>query len=121
MKQLQLNHVAIHVRDVELSSRFYEDVLQLERIPRPAFDFPGMWYRFGQDQDLHLIGGRTAPVVSHHRGTHFAILVDDLDAWEKHVRGQGVECFRKLRPDGALQMYLTDPDGHVVELTQFVP
>lgn len=120
MKQLQLNHVAIHVSDLAASSRFYEEVLQLERIARPAFDFPGAWYRFGVDQDLHLIGGRTIPVVSHHRGTHFAILVDDLDAWEQHVRGLGIDCHRKTRPDGALQMYVTDPDGHVVELTQFV-
>lgn len=38
---LELNHVAIHVTDVKRSSSFYHDVLRLEAIPRPAFDFPG--------------------------------------------------------------------------------
>ncbi len=47
MKQLQLNHVALHVADVELSCRFYCEVLQLEQIVRPAFDFPGAGFAWG--------------------------------------------------------------------------
>jgi catechol 2,3-dioxygenase-like lactoylglutathione lyase family enzyme len=47
MKTLQLNHVAIHVADVERSVHFYRDVLQLEPLPRPAFKFPGAWFRLG--------------------------------------------------------------------------
>ena len=58
MKILELNHVAIHVADVERSSAFYRDVLRLEMIPRPAFDFPGAWFRLGAAQELHLIGRR---------------------------------------------------------------
>ena len=116
MKQLQLNHVAIHVADVAASERFYRDVLQLEPIARPAFDFPGAWFRLGDDQELHLIGNRTQPVVSNSRGNHFALLVDDIDAWEQHLRTLGVAYYRKLRPDGAHQIYVTDPDGHVVEI-----
>lgn len=56
MKVLQLNHVALHVADVSASVRFYSDVLKLEEIPRPAFRFPGAWFRLGVDQELHLIG-----------------------------------------------------------------
>ena len=83
---MQLNHVAIHVADVEASCRFYEDVLRLEKIPRPAFRFPGAWFRLGVDQELHLIGGRTADTNSHHRGNHWALMVDDLDAWWLHIQ-----------------------------------
>ncbi|MBM4003239.1 MAG: glyoxalase [Planctomycetes bacterium] len=118
MRQLQLNHVAIHVADVEASSIFYREVLRLNEIPRPAFTFPGAWFRLGIDQELHLIGGRTIPVASHHRGTHFALRVDNLDAWESHVREIGIASHRQVRPDGALQMYVNDPDGHVIELCQ---
>ncbi len=119
MKQLQLNHVALHVADVEASCSFYREVLRLAAIPRPAFTFPGAWFRLGIDQELHLIGGRTNPVTSHNRGTHFALLVDDLDAWESHIQQLGMASHRQVRPDGAFQMYVTDPDGHVVELCQF--
>lgn len=113
----QLDHVALHVADVDRSCRFYEDVLGLERIPRPAFSFPGAWYRLGATQELHLIGQRNAPVHSHNRGNHYALLTEDFDAWEARLRQLGVEYLpRRLRPDGALQLYIIDPDGHYIEL-----
>jgi len=117
MKVHELNHVAIHVRDVEASCRFYKNVLRLEPIPRPAFSFPGAWFRLGAAQELHLIGDRTEAVHSHNRGNHFALRVDNLDEWENHLTGVKADFQRrKMRPDGAWQVFLRDPDGHVVEL-----
>ena len=117
MKLLALNHVALHVADLDKSLAFYRDVLQLQSLPRPNFTFPGAWFRLGGDQELHLIGERKKEVVSHHRGDHFALLVDDIDAWEQHVRSQGVDAQpRRVRPDGAYQLFLIDPDGHWIEL-----
>lgn len=121
MRQLQLNHVALHVADVPASERFYRDVLQLEAIPRPAFTFPGAWFRLGVDQELHLIGDRQQPVHSHNRGNHYALMVDDIDAWERHFQTIGVPSRRQKRPDGAHQVYVTDPDGHVIELCTAPP
>jgi catechol 2,3-dioxygenase-like lactoylglutathione lyase family enzyme len=117
MQIQELNHVAIHVKDVEKSRRFYCEVLRLEPIPRPAFTFPGEWFRLGTKQELHLIGDRGDPVFSHNQGNHFALQVDDLDAWEQHFRAVAAEHLpRKRRPDGALQLFLRDPDDHVIEL-----
>ena len=117
MHILQLNHVALHVADVGRSVAFYRDVLQLPPIDRPAFDFPGAWFGLGVDQELHLIGDRDQPVHSHHRGGHLALLVDDLDAYEARLDGCGAtRTERKTRPDGALQTFVTDPDGHWIEL-----
>jgi lactoylglutathione lyase len=117
MKTTQLNHVAIHVQDVERSCAYYEKVLRLERMARPAFNFPGAWYRLGGDQELHLIGGRDKPVHGHNRGNHYALMVDDIDAWEDYFLREGVGFTpRRTRPDGAYQIYVTDPDGHVIEL-----
>ncbi len=117
MKFTELTHVALHVQDVERSCDYYRRVLQLESLPRPAFTFPGAWFRLGAQQELHLIGDRNQPVHSHHRGNHFALLVDDFDAWEKHLQTIGAPHMpRKTRPDGAWQIFVTDPDGHVIEL-----
>jgi catechol 2,3-dioxygenase-like lactoylglutathione lyase family enzyme len=117
MKILQLNHVALHVADVERSVAFYRDVLRLEVMARPAFSFPGAWFRVGADQELHLIGGRTDDTHSHNRGNHWALMIDDMDAWEREFQSQGVEYLpRRTRPDGAFQIFLIDPDGHYVEL-----
>jgi catechol 2,3-dioxygenase-like lactoylglutathione lyase family enzyme len=112
-----LNHVALHVADVDRSVLFYRDVLRLQPILRPAFTFPGAWFQLGVDQELHLIGERKQEVVSHNRGNHFALLVDDFDAWERRLTDLGVHFVpRRTRPDGALQLFIIDPDGHYVEL-----
>jgi len=117
MTILELNHVALHVEDLERSSEFYRRVLRLERMPRPAFTFPGAWFRLGANQELHLIGGRGDAGASCRRSNHFALRVDDLGAWEEHLRSVRAEFQpRKQRPDGAWQVFLQDPDGHFIEL-----
>ena len=117
MKILELNHVAIHVADVERSVEFFRRVLLLEQIERPAFDFPGAWFRLGTKQELHLIGNRNEPVYSGARNNHFALQVDDIAAWEKHLEQVGADFSpKKPRPDGALQIFLRDADGHFIEL-----
>lgn len=116
-KVLQLNHVALHVADVERSIAFYSQTLRLSVMPRPAFTFPGAWFRLGGDQELHLIGGRDQAVISQSRGNHFALLVDDIGEWETHlVASQALFQPRKKRPDGATQIFVVDPDGHFIEL-----
>lgn len=117
MQVHQLNHVALHVADVEVSVIFYRDVLCLPSMDRPAFDFPGAWFRLGVDQELHLIGDRAQPVHSGNRGTHFALRVDDLDRWEEQIDAKGATRMpRRVRPDGAEQTFVQDPDGHWIEL-----
>ena len=117
MKVLELNHVALHIRDLDKACRFYGEVLRLEPLARPAFDFPGAWFRLGPSQELHLIGERVDPVHSHNRGNHFALRVDDLDGWESHLAEMKADFRpRKRRPDGAWQVFVRDPDGHTIEL-----
>ena len=117
MKVKELNHVAIHVADVEKSVAFYKDKLGFKPLPRPAFSFPGAWFRLGAEQELHIIGERTDPVHGHNRGNHYALEVESIRDAEALLKAAGVE-FRepKQRPDGAWQIFLKDPDGHVIEL-----
>jgi lactoylglutathione lyase len=113
----ELNHVAIYVTDVQRSSDFYQHVLKLEPIPRPAFPFPGAWFRLGKNQELHLIANLRSPFFPSHENNHFALRVDDLDRWERHLKDVGADFApRKPRPDGASQVFVRDPDGHVIEL-----
>ena len=117
MKILELNHVAIHVADVERSVEYFRRVLRLEQIQRPAFDFPGAWFRLGATQELHLIGKCDEPFSFRDRNNHFALQVDDIAAWEEHLKKVGADFSpNKPRPDGALQIFLRDADGHFIEL-----
>src|SRR5262249_24033575 len=86
MTILELNHVAIYVTDLNRSRKFYYEVLRLEAIPRPAFDFPGAWFRLGTQQELHLIAGRDEPFSQRNPNNHFALRVVDLDDWERHLK-----------------------------------
>ncbi|HUK20057.1 MAG TPA: VOC family protein [Gemmatimonadales bacterium] len=125
---LALHHVSIPVTDLERSRQFYREVLGLEEIPRPPFDFPGAWYRVGSGQ-LHLIVHdqptlRTRGVDSH--DVHFAIRVRSYrGALESlHARGYNSTAADELRrireqPAGRAgfpQVFLLDPDRHVIEL-----
>jgi lactoylglutathione lyase len=114
-----INHVALHVADVEVSVRFYRDVLGLEPLPRPAFTFPGAWFRLGTVQELHLLGERSDLVYSHSRGTHFALNTTDIDGWETYLTEKNIQ-FRppKPRPDGLRQLFVVDPDGYWIELVE---
>jgi catechol 2,3-dioxygenase-like lactoylglutathione lyase family enzyme len=119
MNTTDLNHVALHVSNLEMSMEFYGKKLGLEEIARPDFDFPGAWYRLGELQELHLIAGRTGAVSSSTRGSHFALGVPDMDEAESFLAERGIDnTSRQIRPDGAFQIYIEDPDGYWIEFCQ---
>jgi catechol 2,3-dioxygenase-like lactoylglutathione lyase family enzyme len=121
IKVLELNHVLLHVRNLDASIHFYGDVLGLMRLPRPAFDFPGAWFSLG-NQELHLAGD---PELDHEpRQTHhFALWVEDPAAVRRELERRGWTNLRgpKPRPDGVMQLFVTDPDGYIVEFMSTPP
>ncbi|MDF1812167.1 MAG: VOC family protein [Verrucomicrobiales bacterium] len=116
MKILDLNHVALAVRDVPASIEFYQDVVGLTLKPRPDFDFDGAWFALGETRELHLLEGLDQQVHEHPRGSHFAIQIDDMDACQRHLEEKNAKIVNiNIRPDGARQIFIEDPDRHVVE------
>jgi catechol 2,3-dioxygenase-like lactoylglutathione lyase family enzyme/uncharacterized protein YunC (DUF1805 family) len=121
-----LDHVTFVVRDLERSRRFYVDVLGMREVPRPAFSFAGSWFQAGATQ-VHLIreyeesgpaGNLLEGPRRNSRTQHNAFLVDDATAALPRLRELGVPVLSgpKPRPDGYIQLFVTDPDGHVIEL-----
>jgi catechol 2,3-dioxygenase-like lactoylglutathione lyase family enzyme len=121
-----IDHITLVVKDLEIASRFYRDVLGMRQVERPPFGFPGAWFQAGNTQihmniageeagepGIRVIGAKNAP-----RAFHFAFEVDDCDAAAEALAASGerIEVAPRSRPDGARQMYLRDPDGHLVEL-----
>ena len=121
-KILGLQHVALHVADVAASVNFYQNKLGLQPLPRPAFDFNGAWFALGPGRELHLLEGRQEKVFSSSRGNHFAVQVADIQTVVQYLEQQGVVHRPvKQRPDGAWQIFLEDPDGHVLEFCELIP
>jgi catechol 2,3-dioxygenase-like lactoylglutathione lyase family enzyme len=120
-----LDHVTVVVKDLERSREFYVDVLGMEEVPRPGFGFPGLWFQAGPSQ-IHLIEEHAASGPaglarstggSVSRGHHAFEVADARQAAEElKRRGLPLAAGPKLRPDGPTQIYLHDPDGHLVEL-----
>jgi catechol 2,3-dioxygenase-like lactoylglutathione lyase family enzyme len=122
LEMISLHHVAVSVTDLERSKRFYGGVLGLKEIARPPFPFGGAWYETPDGRQCHLIVHEHPRTL---RGTteidlrdgHLAFGVADFDRAVAHLRAAGVECVE--RPDNVTpwkQVYVTDPDGNVIEL-----
>jgi lactoylglutathione lyase len=115
------DHYAIAVSDVEVSLAFYVDVLGFAQVERPGFDFVGAWLDIGQGRTLHLIeNDKTRTVDSSSRSLHFAYRVSDIYAWKAYLLSMDVHIAKdiKPRPDGVLQLFILDPDGYWIELTE---
>jgi catechol 2,3-dioxygenase-like lactoylglutathione lyase family enzyme len=134
-----IHHVSLPASDLERSARFYEDVLGLEPMERPAFDFSGKWYKVG-DSALHLIVAKDgeAPTYRSHKpidshDTHFALRVRSYAAAVAHLEAKGFRASpdrtprptaenprpMRLSPEGKAgfpQIYLLDPDHNVIEI-----
>jgi catechol 2,3-dioxygenase-like lactoylglutathione lyase family enzyme len=122
-----LDHVTLVVKDLDRSRDFYVGVLGMQPMERPRFSFDGSWFQAGKTQ-IHLIlehpeSGPAGIGVPQHllalsRTHHFAFEVEDTHAATEYLRRRNVPIVSgpKERPDGAVQVFATDPDGHVVEL-----
>jgi catechol 2,3-dioxygenase-like lactoylglutathione lyase family enzyme len=118
---LFLHHVSVCVSDLDRARHFYGQVLGLRELPRPDLGFPGAWYAVGGSQELHLI---VHPPSRTMRGTsaidgrdgHFAFRVANYDDTLARLRASGIAVIES--PHNATpwsQIYVTDPDGNVLE------
>jgi catechol 2,3-dioxygenase-like lactoylglutathione lyase family enzyme len=109
-----LNHVSIAARDLEESTRFYEEVLGLERIATPRFASPVQWLRIG-DLQLHLFLDDGPAPKRHHLG----LTIDDFDAAYEAVKARASDTWGwelVELPSRQVQLYFRDPADNLIEL-----
>ncbi|MDZ7934840.1 MAG: glyoxalase [Emticicia sp.] len=95
-------------------------ILDLEQISAPAFDYPVLWFDLGNGRELHLIGRKPETPFFPVRSNHFALEVSDIYLAEKILKENAVNYFPiKPRPDGILQLFLTDPMGILLNSAKF--
>jgi catechol 2,3-dioxygenase-like lactoylglutathione lyase family enzyme len=130
-----LHHVSLTVTDLERSRAFYRDILRLAEIERPPFSFGGAWFGIGESQQLHLIVHAGATFRGERgvdtRDSHFALRVKSYREAVDHLRSKGyredaaeLDPLRmRLQPHataGFPQIYILDPDRHVIEINAAV-
>lgn len=117
-RALKINHVTLIVDNLEKAGEFYEKEMGLEPLPAFNFDYPVMFFRFNAEQQLHISEWQDTPSF---RG-HICVQVDDFNAIfyrMKELKAIDTAPWGKVRqlPDGAMQMFVRDPSGNLVEIS----
>lgn len=118
MRVEQIHHVTVIVDNLERACAFYEDVLGLEPVHMVPLDFPAQFYKVGERQQLHVTEWEDA----HSFRGHVCLQVDEFMPIFERARALGIidtapwGKVRKL-PDGAMQMFIRDPAGNLIEIS----
>ena len=119
---LSYNHVGLAVKDLKTSVTFYRDIIGLSPLDVPDNLLAvRRWFKVASGQELHLLLGRENPVANNDKnGAHFSLSIptNSADSIEAFLKEKSVLYHRQKRFDGAFQIYVTDPDGYVIELNE---
>lgn len=112
-----LHHLELAVREgeEEAGRRFWNGVLGLQEIPKPAsLDARGCWFQLPDGREIHLgVAEEFSPATK----AHPAFAVDDIDAIATALAAAG----HPVRWDRRLQrrrFYSADPWGNRLEFTE---
>ena len=142
-----VNHVVLNVTDMEVSHRFWTEIIgfkcvaQLKQVPGRVR--PNMRFYSGVDaeggvthHDLALAevpktadngaaGHDEWKLMPHRAGlNHIAIAWPDRESWLKQVaflQAKGVPFHRRINHGMTHSVYISDPDGHGIEVLYELP
>jgi lactoylglutathione lyase len=119
---LSYNHVGLAVKDLKTSVTFYREIIGLSPLDVPDNLLAiRRWFKVAPGQELHLLLGRDNPVANNDKNAaHFSLSIptNSADEIEAFLKEKNVPYHRQKRFDGAFQIYVTDPDGYVIELNE---
>jgi catechol 2,3-dioxygenase-like lactoylglutathione lyase family enzyme len=110
-----INHVVLHVTDVDASKRFYMEVLGFEdRGVSAGSSTRASFLRCGaQGLDLFEIPGDDAHGGEEMNHMALCVAADDLDEIVAVLAGIGVESSERTPRN---TVFISDPDGHRIEI-----
>ena len=120
MFSLSLNHIALSVKNVNESVKFYQKVLFLKEIENTASNSKTR-------KQLHLIPRPNFNVILN-KAVHFALTTPDINSFIKHLISLNIDYSDwkdtsnkgYIRKDGILQIYFQDPNGYWIEVNNAV-
>jgi glyoxylase I family protein len=120
-----LFEMTLEVSNLAASERFYRDVMGLPVVERWSDERPAVWLALGREGFLGLWPPETGGAVAIHGGrggrhVHFALRVPmgTLDTVAARLESLDFPVEPRDFGNGNRAIYLDDPDGNVVELTE---
>jgi catechol 2,3-dioxygenase-like lactoylglutathione lyase family enzyme len=117
--------MVLEVNDLAASEHFYREVLGMPVAQRWSDERPAVWLSIGREGFLGLWPPETGGDIAIHGGrggshVHFALRVPlgSLDTVRDRLIGLGYTVEERDFGHGNLAVYVDDPDGNVVELTE---
>jgi catechol-2,3-dioxygenase len=113
-----ISELVLEVSDLEAARRFYRDVLGFEETLYGEGAEGRYWYLVGETarlglwtEQVGLAGGRGGAHV------HYAFNVPDreIDNLKERIEGAGAEVEGPIQLGPGRAIYVTDPDGNIVE------
>jgi catechol 2,3-dioxygenase-like lactoylglutathione lyase family enzyme len=120
---LGLSHVAFYVHDMAQTRAFYKNFLGFDE-PYSLTNKDGTlhltWIKINDHQTLELFPEQTNGTD---RLYHVALETDDAIGMRDYLAAQGVKVPEKVGKGkiGNLNYFIKDPDGHIVEIVQYMP
>jgi lactoylglutathione lyase len=123
-----LNHIAVYVKDLKVSTAFYSGVIGLDTIPEPFHDGKHTWYSVSENIHLHIIQG-AKEITTHDKNTHLCFSVPSVEEMIARLNQNkipyeswtGEKMSVTTRVDGIKQLYFVDPDGYWIEINNDYP
>ena len=120
MSEAVLDHFNIRTRKLDDTFRFYEDILGLEKGPRPNFAFPGAWMYSEGKAVVHLVDiSRTQEPQKPDSGVvhHVAFASRGFADMQQRLESRKFKYEARQVPGGDLwQIFVDDPNGVMIEL-----
>ena len=120
-----LFEMTLEVSDLDASERFYRDIIGLPIAERWTDERPAVWLALGREGFLGLWPPETGGAAAIHGGrggrhVHFALRVPTgtLDAVTARLESLDYPVESWDFGGGNRAIYLDDPDGNVIELTE---
>jgi catechol 2,3-dioxygenase-like lactoylglutathione lyase family enzyme len=123
----RLRHIALVVRDLESSAKFYETVFDLKRVGQETLDFASAIYLSDGTINLALLNyfgkrGSGLDDAKNFVGTHhFGFQVDDIAEAQKRIEAAGGKFFFDLGNDQEKENFerkFRDPDGIIFDISK---
>ena len=123
-----LNHIAVYVKDLRVSTAFYSDAIGIDTIPEPFHDGKHTWYSVSETSHLHIIQG-AKEITKHDKNTHLCLSVPSIEDMIARLNKNnipyeswtGEKMSVTTRVDGIKQLYFVDPDGYWIEINNDYP